>query len=314
MFKKIVHREGLGDVLADGMSQAAERLGGEAKDHAHHMKGLPLYTPFDPPALVTGLVKGSLGPDMGNVLNAVVSSRGDLMRSRGAWFPDELRFFAESYQNTTAEDTAANIRRIIEQVNKEAAEASMAPADVIKKQVEEEAERIAQLADGPIALEGWTEGVVHYENTVTIGDCLSACKAMAPMSSNAFDEKYQTAFLSAGTGIETGAATLHEVAGRVKHLERAFCVREGMTRETDSLPRQFTDKPLEEGPFKGMVLKTSDVEALKDRYYALRGWDLATGIPTRETLEAAGLGDVAHDLEERGKLPKKSPERAKRAG
>ena len=86
-----------------------------------------------------------------------------------------------------------------------------------------------------------------------------------------------------------------------------------MTRETDSLPKQLMDKPLEKGSFKGAVLKTSELEKAKDKYYALRGWEIATGIPTRETLEAAGLGDVAKDLEKRGKLPEDSKQKAVRS-
>jgi hypothetical protein len=35
------------------------------------------------------------------------------------------------------------------------------------------------------------------------------------------------------------------------------------------------------------------------------GWDVKTGIPTRETLTSLKLGKVASDLEKRGKLPKK---------
>jgi aldehyde:ferredoxin oxidoreductase len=34
-----------------------------------------------------------------------------------------------------------------------------------------------------------------------------------------------------------------------------------------------------------------------DDYYALRGWDRDTGCPSRDTLEALGLGDVAEGLE-----------------
>ena len=43
---------------------------------------------------------------------------------------------------------------------------------------------------------------------------------------------------------------------------------------------------------------------MKDRYYALRGWDQKTGLPTRATLEAYGMKEVADDLEARGLLPK----------
>ena len=38
-------------------------------------------------------------------------------------------------------------------------------------------------------------------------------------------------------------------------------------------------------------------------YYEIRGWDRETGIPTRETLEALDLDEVADDLEQAGKIP-----------
>ena len=107
----------------------------------------------------------------------------------------------------------------------------------------------------------------------------------------------------AGTGVETSVDMLFKVAGKVRTLERAYCVREGMTRETDSFPKRFMDKPIASGHYMGEVLETKKFEKMKDKYYALRGWDVATGVPTRKTLEAAGLGDVAKDLEKRGKLP-----------
>jgi aldehyde:ferredoxin oxidoreductase len=40
-----------------------------------------------------------------------------------------------------------------------------------------------------------------------------------------------------------------------------------------------------------------------DDYYDERGWDIETGIPTREKLEELGLEDTADDLAERGILP-----------
>ena len=57
------------------------------------------------------------------------------------------------------------------------------------------------------------------------------------------------------------------------------------------------------------MLETSKFEEMKSKYYALRGWDVATGIPTRETLKQTGLKDIARDLGKIGKLPGKSPER-----
>lgn len=51
---------------------------------------------------------------------------------------------------------------------------------------------------------------------------------------------------------------------------------------------------------KGEVLERDKFEAMKDEYYALRGWDVATGLQTKAKLEALGLDDVAADLEDRG--------------
>ena len=114
------------------------------------------------------------------------------------------------------------------------------------------------------------------------------------------------ALLSAGTGVETSDDMLFRFAKRVRNLERAYCVREGMTRDTDSMPKGFMDRPIKRGDFRGSVLDSEKFEEMKSKYYALRGWDIESGIPAAETLEQTGLGDVARDLEKRGKLPGKS--------
>ena len=53
---------------------------------------------------------------------------------------------------------------------------------------------------------------------------------------------------------------------------------------------------------KGMSLDREVFKKLKDEYYELRGWDVASGLPTKAQLEALQLGDVAHDLANRGLL------------
>lgn len=40
--KKMAHREGIGDLLAEGSKEAAEKLGGDAMDYAFHVKGLEM--------------------------------------------------------------------------------------------------------------------------------------------------------------------------------------------------------------------------------------------------------------------------------
>jgi aldehyde:ferredoxin oxidoreductase len=36
---------------------------------------------------------------------------------------------------------------------------------------------------------------------------------------------------------------------------------------------------------------------MKDEYYGLRGWDAATGLQTRKTLETLGLGFAGAELD-----------------
>jgi len=45
-------------------------------------------------------------------------------------------------------------------------------------------------------------------------------------------------------------------------------------------------------------------EQFKTRFYRLQGWETTTGYPTRTTLEWLGLGYVADELKQYGKLGK----------
>ncbi|MDT3700161.1 MAG: aldehyde ferredoxin oxidoreductase C-terminal domain-containing protein [Thermincola sp.] len=49
--------------------------------------------------------------------------------------------------------------------------------------------------------------------------------------------------------------------------------------------------------------KKYQFENMKSEYYTIRGWDVKTGVPTRETLEKYGMASVAADLEKRGVVP-----------
>jgi aldehyde:ferredoxin oxidoreductase len=114
-------------------------------------------------------------------------------------------------------------------------------------------------------------------------------------------------FFSAGSGVETDPEALFEFVGRIRNMERAYEATLGINRAMDVLPKEFMDRPIQNGKFKGEVLESEKFEDMKNEYYVLRGWDVTTGIPSRETLEQQGLGDVAGDLARLGKLPSESP-------
>jgi aldehyde:ferredoxin oxidoreductase len=78
------------------------------------------------------------------------------------------------------------------------------------------------------------------------------------------------------------------IGERVNNLVRRFNLREGLTKQHDTLPRRFFKEPLKDGPGEGRV---ADLEQLMKEYYVVRGWD-ANGIPKKEKLiELAIEGD-----------------------
>jgi aldehyde:ferredoxin oxidoreductase len=98
--------------------------------------------------------------------------------------------------------------------------------------------------------------------------------------------------LSAATGWDLDLEDLLPLGERVFNLKRALNVRLGLTAANDRLPELLL-QPLSGGGAEGCV---PDMDLLMHEYYAWRGWDPATGKPTRERLVALGLADVAEDL------------------
>ncbi len=51
---------------------------------------------------------------------------------------------------------------------------------------------------------------------------------------------------------------------------------------------------------KGKVLNREKFEKMKDEFYELRGWDVASGLQTKAKLMELDLDDIIEDLEKRG--------------
>lgn len=100
-------------------------------------------------------------------------------------------------------------------------------------------------------------------------------------------------FFQVVTGKDWDIERLLTTAERIRNLERMFDVRQGISRSDDCLPKKFFETPLARGKYEGAILDRNEFEGMKDDYYRLRGWDIETGIPTREKLVELGLEDVA---------------------
>ena len=82
---------------------------------------------------------------------------------------------------------------------------------------------------------------------------------------------------------------LMEIGERRVNMLRAFNAREGIDRSHDRLPAKFFRPLGGTGPTAGIALVEADIEAAKDEYYRLAGWDAVTGNPTPGTLSRLGL-------------------------
>lgn len=104
------------------------------------------------------------------------------------------------------------------------------------------------------------------------------------------------------TGHEIGPEGLERAAERALALERAEQRRDfGRTREMERPVLDFFCDTDEEyvNPLLGARRRAErePLYALADEFYALRGWDVPTGSPTREVLTTLGLAHVADELD-----------------
>jgi aldehyde:ferredoxin oxidoreductase len=105
------------------------------------------------------------------------------------------------------------------------------------------------------------------------------------------------AMLNTATGWNLDEAEFYRIGERIANLEHAFNIREGFRRaDWEYFPPRMYEEPLPTGPNQGDKLTPALVKTYFDGLYTLRGWDVATGVPTRAKLEELDLRDVADAL------------------
>jgi aldehyde:ferredoxin oxidoreductase len=259
MMNKIVHREGIGDLLANGFKEAIKEFGEESESSAIHVKNSPLYN--------TSLRFPYFG------LAAAIATRGDYMR---AWLPLAKETILIHGDDKIPPEEKARLT----------------------KRCEDQAEQLfgKREAVSVTGFEGKPELLIHAETRVSIPDMLGVCRYMVT-NFNLFDPENMAELFSAGLGKRVSTQDLVTAALRNRNVERGFDMREGLTRQDDTIPRREFNNEIG-GRFKGVYIDKDEFEKAKSRYYELRGWEVKTGAPTRETLAGLGLEDVAEDLYE----------------
>jgi aldehyde:ferredoxin oxidoreductase len=133
---------------------------------------------------------------------------------------------------------------------------------------------------------GKAESAAKYQSLRDLFDALTLCK-FAPLTPTQIGQ-----MLEAVTGWAFSPGELLRAGDRSVNLKRAIGNRLGLRREDDKLPR-ICAVPLTEGTTAGTA---PDMEGMLRAYYRFRGWDWATGRPTRETLRELGLDEVVREL------------------
>lgn len=94
--------------------------------------------------------------------------------------------------------------------------------------------------------------------------------------------------LNSATGKQYPDDFIHQLGGRIWNLVRLFNLREGLDKNSDTLPKRLTHQVLKEGPQKGQVIKPEDLALMLKDYYQIREWD-TEGRPTDDCLRQYGL-------------------------
>ena len=133
-------------------------------------------------------------------------------------------------------------------------------------------------------VQGKSSFVILHQNIAAAIDSLVLCK----FTNMGVAEEYFARVLTAVTGFPYATGDLIKAGERVWNLEKLYNLREGFTKEQDSLPPRLLNEPVADGPSKGWV---SHLEPMLKEYYRTRGWD-ENGVPKRQKLEELSLADL----------------------
>lgn len=125
----------------------------------------------------------------------------------------------------------------------------------------------------------------YFEDWCAVIDALEVCKnIMQNMMLLPFERVSEVMEIT--TGLKFSYEHVRKVGSRIVTIERLFGVREGINRLDDDLPKRFKEQALD-NPGSGAV--TVNLDLMLDEYFSERGWDIETGVPTKESLRKLGI-------------------------
>jgi aldehyde:ferredoxin oxidoreductase len=294
LFRTIAYREGLGDLLADGLLSACERLELPAvvKKTAlwlEPMWGFPSHRdgracePQPSPLWIF------------DMLHWAIDSRDPLASHHQTgyihcWFPPHFEGGSALVNRDKLEATFTRV---------------FGDPGVLEP--------------GFDHLDAKTRVTKWFDDRAQLKDSLLLCDWVFPRVLNGFDSAEQlraaddyygdvdaeAAMLAPLTGLDLTSADLDRAGERIRNLDRALHIRNhGRSRTVDELAEWVFEYPEKTD---GTKLDQALFDRILDSYYANRGWDVVTGWPTRAKLEELGLAEVADELERLGGVSTPEP-------
>ena len=281
LLHSIAYRQGFGDVLAEGLVRAAEKIPAQARELFNRFVApVGMHDMFPPRVYVVNALIYPLEP---RIHHNLLHEMGFVM---AAWEANRAQPGATAVTTGLFRDIAR------------AFWGSDAAADVT-------------------GCEGKALAATKIQNRTYLRDSLGLCDFNYPITysfntpDHLGDPELEATIFSAVTGIDGDELECH--AERICNLQRAIMIREGrQTPEADYPPPFNFTEPLESipnsnltevpgpdsepVPVKGKILEKGNFESMLREYYCLRGWDESEGLPRPDTLKALHMGDVAPAL------------------
>lgn len=281
--RMIAHREGFGELLAEGLLRAGDALGEEATRHfANEVAGVG-----------DGATYSAREYPMNGLLYAFeprqpIAMLHEVSRLVGFWVMHQDNPQSSPVDNAVFRAAAARFW------------GHDAAWDLTR-------------------YEGKAQAAVNIMDRTLVKDSLMLCDSAWPMmvswntADRVGDPTLESRIFSAVTGIDTDEAGLNRYGERIFNLQRAILLREGRRPRTDDVvkPFNYTDpvqsvfmnpEVIVPGPGdsvirkKGATLSPQAFETMRDEFYALRRWDVASGCQRRTPLEDQRLGDIIEEI------------------
>jgi len=268
LIEMVTFKQGIGSILADGPLGIIKALGSECEKYSGHVKGIIFHLDPRLSQTTTGAWAAVVNPEGAHPEPAyAVTFRAAKSEKEGvaSAFPQED---VKAYCKSVGMPEKAIARTLYEPVGYNIA-------------------RISGYAENFFIL------------LTSLGICEYRHKSL--------DVDKLAEFYSAATGIEISPSEIQKAGDRIWNLYKALNVREGFSRKDDRFPPRWLE-PLKAPSGEEIILRdclgrplsADDLERLLDDYYDERGWEVESGIPTREKLMDLGLSDIVRDFEKQG--------------